>query len=130
MANVTTAEAQRLLDASNGTAAYVAPTAPVKVALTSATGTANAAGTEVAGGSYARQAVAFGATSAGAPPTSSNSGTLTYGSMPAVTVTGVDEFDSAGTPFRRWFGGLTANKTLNAGDTFSIAAGAYSKNLS
>jgi hypothetical protein len=55
---------------------------------------------------------------------------LTYTSMPAVTVTSVDEFDNAGTPVRRWWGNLSASKTTNSGDTFSIAGGSYSKTLS
>jgi hypothetical protein len=50
--------------------------------------------------------------------------------MPACTVVAVDEWDSAGTPVRRWWGALTANKTVNSGDTFTIASGSYSKSLS
>jgi hypothetical protein len=50
--------------------------------------------------------------------------------MPAATIVGVEEWDSAGTPVRRWFGALAANKTTNLGDTFSIAASSYTKTLS
>ena len=100
------------------------------VALTTITtpSTATAAGSEVpaAGGSYVRKAIQFNAPSGGSI-TSSN--TLTYTNMPACTVGGVDEYDANGTT-RRWFGLLSTNKTCNAGDTFSIAAGSYSKNLS
>lgn len=129
MANITQAEAQHLLDASNGTTAYTNPTGPVKVRLTTSTPTSTSAGTEVSGGSYAAQSITFSAASAATPSASSNSGTLTYTSMPATTVTGVDEFDSNGTPFRRWFGLLTAPKTLNSGDTFSFSSTAYAKTL-
>lgn len=127
MANITTAEANRLLDASWGTVAYTNPTAPVKIRLTTTAPTAAAAGTEVVGGSYVAQTVAMGAAAAGA---NSNTGALTYNGMPAVTVVGVDQFDSAGSPFRRWFGNLTASKTTNAGDTFSIAIAALTASLS
>jgi hypothetical protein len=127
MANLVQVEANALLAASSGQAAYTAPTAPLKVALVTATGTATAPGTEVAGGSYARQTITFGAPSAGAI---ANNIALNYASMPACTVTGVDEYDSAGTPVRRWFGALSASKVVNSGDTFSIAIGSYTKTLS
>jgi hypothetical protein len=54
---------------------------------------------------------------------------LTYTNMPAATITSIDEFDSAGTPVRRWWGNLSASKTTNSGDTFSIAASSYTKTL-
>jgi hypothetical protein len=127
MANLVTVEANSLLGATCAQAAYVAPTAPIKVALVTATGTATAAGTEVSGGSYARQTITFAAASGGSI---SSNVALTYTNMPACTVTGVDEYDSAGTPIRRWFGALSASKTVNAGDTFSIASGSYTKTLS
>lgn len=127
MANLVQVEANKILDASSGTAAYTAPTTPIKVALVTATGTATAAGTEVTGGSYARQTVTFAAAATGG---NSSNVALTYTSMPAATITGVDEYDSAGTPVRRWFGALSASKTTNSGDTFTIASGSYSKTLS
>ena len=127
MANLVTVEANAILEASSGKTSYPNPTTPIKVALVTATGSASAAGTEVTGGSYARQTVTFAAASAGAI---ASNVALTYTNMPAATVTGVDEFDSAGTPVRRWFGALTASKTTNAGDTLTIASGSYSKTLS
>ena len=127
MANLVSVEANALLAASSGQAVYVNPTAPVNVALVTATGTATTAGTEVSGGSYSRKAITFAAPSGGSI---TSNVALTYTNMPACTVTGVDEWDSAGTPVRRWFGALSASKTVNAGDTFSIAAGSYTKTLS
>lgn len=127
MANLVTVEANKILDGSSGGTAYVNPTTPIKVALNTAIGTASAAGTEVSGGSYARQTITFAAASAGA-----NASNLaqTYTNMPIATVTSVDEWDSAGTPIRRWFGALSASKTTNAGDTLTIASGSYTKTLS
>lgn len=127
MANLVTVEANALLAGSSGQASYPAVTTPIKVALVTATGTASAAGTEVTGGSYARQTITFAAATGGSI---SSNVALTYTNMPACTVTGVDEYDSAGTPVRRWFGNLSASKTVNAGDTFSIASGSYTKTLS
>jgi hypothetical protein len=126
MANLVTVEANKILDGSSGGTAYVNPTTPIKVALVSVTGTATAAGTEVIGGSYVRQTITFAAASAGA---NASNVALTYTNMPALTVTGVDEWDSAGTPIRRWFGALSASKTTNSGDTLTIASGSYTKTL-
>jgi hypothetical protein len=127
MANLVTVEANAILAASSGQATYVAAVTPIKVALMTANSTATGLGTEVSGGSYSRQTITFAAPSGGS--ISSNI-VLNYTSMPACTVTGVDEWDSAGTPIRRWFGALSASKTVNAGDTFSIASGSYTKTLS
>ena len=114
-----------LLDALVGTASY-SVTTPIKVALVTVIGTDAAAGTEVTGGSYARQSVTFGSASGGSI---SNSGALNFTSMPACTVVGVDIYDSAGTPKRLAYGPLTANKTVSAGDTFQIAAGSLTLSL-
>ena len=127
MAALVTVEANAILNASTGEAAYTAPTTPIKVALNTAVGSASAAGTEVTGGSYARQTLTMAAASS---ESASSNVALTYTSMPACTVTSVDEWDSAGTPVRRWWGLLSASKTVNSGDTFSIASGSYTKTLS
>lgn len=100
--------------------ATTAPTTPLENRLMTADGTDAAAGTEVTGGSYAPQDVTWAAESGGA---SDNSAALTYTDMPAVTVTGVELWDSAATPLRWWHGALTASRTLNAGDTFEIPIG-------
>lgn len=127
MAALVQVEANAVLNASTAEAAYTAPTTPIKVQLNSVVGSATAAGTQVTGGSYTPQTLTMAAASAGS---ASSNVALTYTSMPAITVTSVDEFDSAGTPIRRWWGLLTASKTTNSGDTFSIASGSYTKTLS
>jgi hypothetical protein len=119
--NLTTAEADRLTNASLNGTAYTAPTTPMKLALATTASSAATAGTEVAGGSYARQTVAFG-TSAGTGV--ANTGAVTYTNMPAATTTHVDIYDSNGSPRRAWWGALTAAKTTAAGDTLSLAIGA------
>jgi hypothetical protein len=125
--NIVQAEANRLLDASFGTAAYTAPTGAMKLALASVTGTNTTAGTEVTGGSYARQTIVMGSAASGA---NANSSTITYTAMPATTTTGVDVYDSNGTPRRAWWGALTASKTTASGDSLSFAASSISAGIS
>lgn len=118
---IVTAHSNNLLDASLGTATITATVTPLKARLMTANGTATSAGTEVTGGSYTQQTITFAAASS-ASAASNNA--PTYTSMPACTVVGIELWDSAGTPLRKWFGALTANKVVNSGDTFSLASGA------
>lgn len=119
--NLVTAEADRLTNASLNGTAYTLPTTPMKLALATSASSAATAGTEVVGGSYARQTIAFG-TSAGTGV--ANTGVITYTNMPAATSSHVDVYDSNGTPRRGWCGALTAPKTTASGDSLSFAIGA------
>jgi hypothetical protein len=118
-----------LLDASTDLAgAAVRPsTGPLKLRQMTVNGSATAAGTEVVtGGGYTSGAsaptVAFGAAAAGV---SSNSGAISITNWPrAETVTGVEIWDSAGTPLRKWWGALGSSKVMAAADTLSYAIGA------
>lgn len=101
-------------------------TTPIKVALVTANGTDTAAGTEVTGGSYARQTAAWAAAASGSVATNA---TITFTNMPAATVVGVEVYDSTATPKREFWGPLTASKTTNPGDTLTIASGALSVSL-
>jgi hypothetical protein len=122
----TAAEAAKVLDAVFNVAVYTAPGAP-KLALTTTAPTATAAGTEVTGGSYAKQTLTMGAanTSTGA---NANTVAATYTSMPVATVTHVEVYDNAGTR-RMLYGQLTASKTTASGDTLSFAIGAITTAL-
>jgi len=102
------------------------PTAPLKVALVTANGDDATAGTEVTGGSYARQDLSVAAAVNGA---TSNSADLVWTGMPAATVVGVEIWDSAGSPVRLWYGPLSASRTVAAGDELRLAAGALSLSL-
>lgn len=124
--NLTNTAENRCLDFINGLTA-TAPTTPLKVALVTANGSDMAAGTEVTGGGYARQSLSVAAAVNGA---TSNSADLVWNNMPAVTVAGVEVWDSAGTPVRLWYGALTASRTVNAGDDFKLVAGALTLSLS
>lgn len=116
----------QLLDALVGTASFTMTT-PCKLALMTANGSDSAAGTEVTGGSYARQTIAFNAAASGSI---ANSATINFTGMPACTVVGIEIYDNAGTPKRLAYGALTANKTVASGDTIQFGAGNITLSLS
>ena len=124
--NLTNTAENRALDWLMGNAT-TAPTAPLQVALVTANGSDTAAGTEVAGGSYARKNLTTAAAANGA---TSNSADLVWTGMPAATVVGVEVWDSAGTPVRLWYGALAASRTVLAGDELRIPAGSLTFALS
>ena len=77
----------------------VAPTLPLKLRLMTATGSDSAAGTEVAGGTYAPQTIAFDSVSGGATP--SNNALIRFeGLTPGTDIVALEIWDSAGTPIR------------------------------
>ena len=81
-------------------------------------------GTEVSGAGYARQSVAFdAATSPGG--TTSNSGDVSFtaagGNYGTVTHLGI--FDASSSGNLLWHGALTADKTVEDGDTITFTAG-------
>lgn len=96
------------------------PSTGLQVALVTSTPTDSTAGTEVSGGSYARKDLTLSTPSGGSY---SNSADLTWTGMPSCTVVGVEIWDKATTPVRIWWGTLSASKTVNSGDTFTIASG-------
>jgi len=132
MAALVAVHANNILDASLGTATFVATVTPLKCRLMTAIGSATTAGTELAtGGSYVAATGLSPATCASASAESAaTSVALTQTNMPAATITAVELWDSAGTPLRKWYGALSANKTTNAGDTFTIASGSLTAALS
>jgi hypothetical protein len=102
------------------------PTTPLRVALVTANGDDATAGTEVTGGSYARQNLSVAAAVNGA---TSNSADLVWTGMPAATVVGVEIWDSAGTPVRLWYGPLSASRTVAAGDELRLTAGSLALSI-
>lgn len=119
MGSLTDTGETRVLDWTLGNST-TAPSGAMKLALLTVTGSDSSAGTEVVGGSYARQTIVFTTAASGA---TSNTADITFTGMPACTVTGFAVYDSAGTPIRWWHGALTANKTVNSGDDCLVAAG-------
>jgi hypothetical protein len=110
----------KLLDHLLGTVAFTMPT-QVHLALYTSDPTDADSGTEVSGGSYARQAVDFDAASGGAtdltadvtfPQASANWGTITH--------VGLRDAATGGNLLMH--GALAASKVIDSGDTFRIAA--------
>lgn len=127
-ANVIQVEANNILAASVGKTAYTNPTGNVNLALMSANGSNTSAGTEISGGSYARLSTSGSWATASAGAIATNAA-LTFTNMPAVTVTGIELWDSAGTPVRKWWGDLTVHKTTGAGDTLTFPSGSITASL-
>jgi hypothetical protein len=127
MAGLDAVHAANIVDGSLGTAAFVATTGPIHVRYMTANGSATANGTELAtSAGYTSGAGAPTVTFAGASTTTAQAASnaaVTTTNMPATTVVGVELWDSAGTPKRKWWGALSASKTTVLGDTFTIASG-------
>jgi len=98
------------------------PPSTLYVALYTVTPSDAGGGTEVSGGSYARQTVTFSVASSGS---TSNSADITFPQATADwgTIVAIGVLDnSTGGNLIAW-GALTANKTVNNGDQFKIPAG-------
>ena len=115
-----------LLDALVGTSTY-SITGATKLRLMTANGDDASAGTEVTGGSYTPQTIAFDAAASGAIE---NNASISFTGMPACTVVGIEIYDSAGTAKRLLYGALTTSRTVTSGDTVQFASGAIDITLS
>ena len=106
---------------------YTSP-ATVYVALYTTDPTDADSGTEVSGGSYARQAVTFGAPSNGV---TTNSGNVTFptatGSWGTITHIGLRDASTGGNLL--FHTALDASKTIGTGDVFLIQTGNLSVTL-
>jgi hypothetical protein len=109
----------KLLDHTLRNTSYTSPTT-VYLALYTSNPTDADSGTEVSGGSYARQTVAFSAAASG---TISNSADITFTSMPAATVTHVGVRDASSAGNLLYHGSLSSSKSVDSGDTFKISTG-------
>lgn len=102
--------------------AYTPPTTVYLALYTAAPTDVAATGTEVVGGSYARQPITFGAPTGGAG-TTTNSASITFTNMPACTVVavGITDASTAGNLLLRQT--LGTSKTYLAGENITIAIG-------
>ena len=117
--NLTNYLENKLIDHFLGTTSYTMP-ADVYVALFTVAPSDAAGGTEVTGGSYARQIATFTAASSGA---TSNDSNVDFTGMPAATTVAIGIFDALTSGNMLLYGTLTTNKTTDAGDTLRIATG-------
>jgi hypothetical protein len=125
---LTNGESDRLVNCSLGITAYTAPTGAMKLALASTASSASAAGTEVTGGSYARQAITFGTPASGGTGVASTAAT-TFTNMPTITTTHGDIYDSNGSPRRAYWAPLGSSKSTNLGDTLTFPIGSITVDL-
>ena len=109
----------KLIDHFLGTTSFTAPAA-VYVGLYTVAPDDTGGGTQVTGGSYARQTATFTASASGA---TSNSANIDFAGMPAATVVAIGIFDASTAGNLLLWGTLTVNKTTDAGDTLRIATG-------
>lgn len=127
MTSLDAAHANSLLDASLGLVTLPPTVPPVVARLMIANGSATVLGTELAtGAGYVSGTGAPAAIFALAVAQVTVLETaVTVQNMPAAVITGIELWDSGGTPARKWQGALSSSKATNLGDTFSIAAGAF-----
>ena len=90
------------------------------LALYTSNPTAADTGTEVSGGSYARQAVTFGSVTSG---TVSNITQIVFAGMPGTTVTHWGIKDAATAGNLKAFGAFTTPLVMQAGDDITIPVG-------
>lgn len=97
--------------------------ATVYLALFTVAPTDVGGGTEVTGGSYAREAVTFGAPTSG---TVANTGAVTFTQATASwgTVVAMGIFDAATAGNLLYYGNLTTSKVVDTNDQLSFANGA------
>lgn len=132
MSSIKQGRATNFLNVELGAGSYTARTGAIVLELDTVIGSQSANGTAVTGGSYANQACVFGTASVQTGTFSgqiANTGTPTYTGMPAVTIVACELLDSAGTPVHLEYAALTSSKTLNAGDTVSVAAAAITVSI-
>ena len=116
-----------LINATLRNTSYTSP-ATVYVGLFLSDPTDAGSGTEVSGGSYAREAMAFDAPSNGASVNSAavefNQATGDWGTIPYFAI-----FDASTSGNMLYHGALTTSKTIETGDVFKFAAGSVTVTL-
>ena len=117
---------RKILDHALGTTTFTKPTT-VYVALFTTNPVDAGSGTEVTGGSYARQSVTFASasTSSGTTTAVSNAG-VTFTNLPTATITHMALYDASTSGNLLYYGALTASKSVTSGDNFTINSGQLS----
>jgi hypothetical protein len=120
LANLSNYLENKVLDHVLGTIAYAKPT--VYLALFTTDPTEVGTGTEVSGGAYARQTIAFNAAATGSATNSADvlfpTATASWG-----TITHVGLYDAATAGNMLWHGALSAGKAIGTDDQFKLGAG-------
>lgn len=98
------------------------PPATVYGALMTATPIETGGGTEVAGGSYARQALTMGTPSSGAI---TNTLAITFSSLPAATITHIAVYDDISAGNLLYYGSLTGSIVTTTGADIEFGVGDF-----
>lgn len=96
------------------------------LALYTASPNAGGGGTEVTGGSYARQAITFGAISSGSM---SNSSTITFTGLPTATITHYGILDASTGGELKVYGAINSVATVVSGDQLQFPTSSITINL-
>ena len=117
----------KILEHTLGITSYTAPTTTY-LALFTSDPTDAGTGTEVSGGSYARQSISWNTPSSGATTNSADvtfpQATANYG-----TVTHIGIYDASSAGNLLYHGALSASKSVETNDTFIVEAGDLSVSL-
>ena len=116
----------KVLDHVFGGVAYTAP-ATLYVGLFTSSPGETGSGTEVSGGSYARQTIAFTVTGSQASNTAAVEFPTATASWGTITFAAIYDALSGGNLLA--YGALTTSKTIDNGDVFRIPAGDFDINL-
>lgn len=116
----------KVLDHVFGGVAYTAP-ATLYVGLFTSSPGETGSGTEVSGGSYARQTIAFTVTGSQASNTAAVEFPTATASWGTITFAAIYDALSGGNLLA--YGALTTSKTIDSGDVFRIPAGDFDINL-
>lgn len=116
----------KVLDHVFGGVAYTAP-ATLYVGLFTSSPGETGSGTEVSGGSYARQTIAFTVTGSQASNTAAVEFPTATASWGTITFAAIYDASSGGNLLA--YGALTTSKTIDNGDVFRIPAGDFDINL-
>lgn len=118
------------LHKATGSAAPRTLTGPLNVRLMASMGADSATNGTPISGVYGSTGVAVGSWTNTPTAQRDDAGAVSFTSMPAVTVAGIEIWSSDAVPVRTEYGVLTGgSKTTAAGDTLSFASGAISSAL-
>lgn len=109
----------KLLDHVLKNTSYTSP-ATIYLALFTSNPTDANTGTEVTGGSYARQTITFAAASNGTSATNAN---VSFSAMPATTVTYWGIYDASTAGNLLYYGQFDSPVTTSSGDTVTVSSG-------
>lgn len=118
-----------ILDHTLAGVPYTPPAAHYVALLTATPADSGAPSNEVVGGSYQRALAQFNASTIGATTTTTNSNTLAYSAMPAVTVAAIAIYDQTTAGNMLYYGALSAAVAVTAGGTFVINSGGLTVSL-